>query len=117
VLQHIPVYLAQSEHIVPLAARQINGKLRLCVATSEPFNIRVFQELEFKTGLPISVLVTNPRSIRHFIRNIYPSQSLAKQAKSAEDLMKFFNMHEMQELDEDSINLALAHDPRRNKSS
>lgn len=116
-LRLVPIAIAQSEHLVPLIVREIAGKQRLCVATSEPFNLRVFQELEFKTGFPVSLLVTNPRSIRHFIRNIYPQQPLAKQAKSAEDLMGFFNMHEMQELDEDSINLTLAHDPRKNKNS
>jgi len=75
ILNYISIQMARTNRIVPLAVKDIRGKKRLVVATSDPTNYKVLDELQFKTGLPILPMVTSDSDIEWFIRRHYMGES------------------------------------------
>ena len=70
-LQNISLQIARSQRIVPLAIKDIKGKKRLVVATSDPTNYQVLDDIRFKSGLPVLPMVTVDSDIEWFIRKYY----------------------------------------------
>ena len=74
-LQYVNLQTARSQRFVPLAVKEIRGKKRLVVATSDPTNFRVIDDLQFKSGLPVLPMVTVDSDIEWFIRRHYMGES------------------------------------------
>jgi type IV pilus assembly protein PilB len=70
-LTMIPIQTARAHRVVPLAQREVQQKKRLVVSTSDPSNYRVFDELQFKLGLPLLIMVSPDGEIEWFIRRFY----------------------------------------------
>jgi hypothetical protein len=70
-LKYIPIQRARSQRIVPLAVKDIRGKKRLVVATSDPTNYKFLDELQFKSGLPLLVMISPDSDIDWYIRRFY----------------------------------------------
>lgn len=56
---------------VPLQIRELNGRRRLVVATSNPAEIEFYDNLEFKVGMHIIKMLTTPSNIEWFLQNFY----------------------------------------------
>lgn len=73
ILKYIPMQRARSNRIVPLAVREIRGKKRLVVATSDPTNYKFLDELQFKSSLPLLVMISPDSDIDWYIKRYYLS--------------------------------------------
>lgn len=97
-LNYVPLNVARAERIAPLAIREVNHKRRLVVTTSDPTNYRVFDDIQFKMGLPLLVMVSTDSEIEWFIRRFYMGEvnalsenyvSVAKVKKETEEAPEF----------------------------
>lgn len=70
-LNFINLQVARAQRIVPLAVKEIKGKKRLVVATSDPTNFKAMDELQFRSGLPILPMVCPDSDVEWFIRKHY----------------------------------------------
>lgn len=71
ILVSVPLTMAREHSVVPLAIREIRGRKRLIVCTSDPTNYKVFDDLQFKSGLPLLVMIAPRSDIQWFIRYYY----------------------------------------------
>lgn len=71
ILTTINVQVCRRKRIVPIAIREVKNKRRLVVATSDPTNYEVFDEVQFKAGLPVLVMISPDTDIDWFIRKYY----------------------------------------------
>lgn len=71
ILQMIPLPVARRVRVVPLATREIKRKKRLVVATADPTNYAAFDEIQFKAGLPLLLMIAPESDIDWFIRKYY----------------------------------------------
>jgi type IV pilus assembly protein PilB len=74
-LDQINPQIARKDRIVPLAIKEIKKKRRLILATSEPTNYQIFDDLQFKTGFPIIVMLAPDGDIEWFIRRYYLNET------------------------------------------
>lgn len=74
-LDQIEVSLARKERVVPLALKEIKKKKRLILATSDPTNFSVFDDVQFKSGLPVIIMVAPDGDIDWFIRKYYLNET------------------------------------------
>ncbi len=70
-LNSVSLQIARSQRIVPIALREIKGKKRLVVATSDPTNYKYLDEIQFKSGFPLLTMVAPDSDIVWFIRKFY----------------------------------------------
>lgn len=66
---------ARRERVVPLAVKEIKKKKRLILASSDPTNFSIFDDLQFKTGLPVIAMVAPDGDIDWFIRKYYLNET------------------------------------------
>lgn len=71
ILDIIPVEVARKHRLLPISIREIRYKRRLVVATSDPTNYKTFDEIQFKHGLPLLVMIVPDTDIDWFIRKFY----------------------------------------------
>ncbi len=71
ILNTVSLQQARSHRVVPLAVKEIRGRKRLVVASSDPTNLRIVDELQFKTGLTVLVMIATDTDIDWFIRKQY----------------------------------------------
>jgi len=71
VLDLIPLPIARKVRAIPLATREIKRKKRLVIATSDPTNFAAFDEIQFKAGLPLLVMIAPDSDIDWFLRKYY----------------------------------------------
>jgi hypothetical protein len=71
ILSYIGLQTARTHRIVPLAIKEVRGKKRLVVSSSDPLNFKLIDELQFKTGFPILMMVSPESDIEWFIRKHY----------------------------------------------
>jgi hypothetical protein len=64
-------------HIVPIAARELRGHKRLIAATTDPTNYKIFEDLQFKSGLPLLIFLAPSSDIEWFIRRYYLGEEYA----------------------------------------
>jgi len=74
-LNHITIQSARANRLVPIALKEIRHKKRLVVATSDPTNYRLFDELQFKSGYPLLVMVAPDSDVEWFIRRYYMGET------------------------------------------
>lgn len=77
ILDQIDLQSVRRHRIVPLAIKEIKKKKRLVVATSDPTNYKVFDEIQFRAGLPLLLMVAPDSDIDWFIRKYYLNESEA----------------------------------------
>lgn len=77
VLGFVSVQIARAQRIVPIAVKEIHAKKRLVIATSDPTNYKTFDDIQFKSGLPVVVMISPDSDIDWFIRKYYLSESEA----------------------------------------
>lgn len=77
VLDHIDLATARKHRVVPLAVKEIKKKKRLVIATSDPTNYAVFDEIQFKAGLAILIMVAPDSDIDWFVRKYYMDEGEA----------------------------------------
>lgn len=77
ILSMVSLPTARKHRIVPLAEKMIHRKKRLVVASSDPTNYNVFDEVQFKAGLPLLVMLAPDSDIDWFIRKYYLSEGEA----------------------------------------
>lgn len=77
ILNHISVQLARMDRIIPIAIKEVRSKKRLVVATSDPTNYKLFDDLQFKSNLPVLVMIAPDSDIDWFIRKYYLSEAEA----------------------------------------
>jgi type IV pilus assembly protein PilB len=70
-LSTISIQTARTHRIIPIATKDIRGKKRLVVATFDPTNYKVFDEIQFRVGQPLLVMVSPDSDIEWFIRKYY----------------------------------------------
>lgn len=70
-LQKVSITIARQHRLVPLAIKEIKSKKRLVIATSDPTNFTVFDDLQFKTGYPLLIMISPDSDIDWFIRKYY----------------------------------------------
>lgn len=73
-LGYIPLPTARRHRIVPLAIKEVRKRKRLVVATSDPTNYKVLDEVQFKTGIPLLTMVAPDTDIDWFIRRYYMNE-------------------------------------------
>ena len=71
ILGLVPLPVARKVRAVPLATREIKRKKRLVIATSDPTNYAAFDEIQFKAGLPLLVMIAPDSDIDWFLRKYY----------------------------------------------
>ncbi len=71
ILNLIPLPVARRVRAVPLATKEIKRKKRLVVATSDPTNYAAFDEIQFKAGLPLLLMIAPESDIDWFLRKYY----------------------------------------------
>lgn len=71
VLAMVSLQTARSQRVVPLAVKEIRGRKRLVLASSDPTNIRTIDDIQFKSGLPVLIMVATDGDIEWFIRRHY----------------------------------------------
>lgn len=71
ILNTVSLQQARTHRVVPLAIKEIRGRKRLVVASSDPTNLRIVDELQFKTGLTVLVMIAPDSDIDWFIRKQY----------------------------------------------
>ena len=74
-LDKISIQKARTCHIVPISIRDIKNKKRLVVATSDPTNYKLMDELQFNTGLTVLCMIAPESDIDWFIRKFYLSEA------------------------------------------
>lgn len=74
VLDSIPVQICRKQRIIPLAIKEVKRKNRLVIATSDPTNYAVFDEIQFKAGFPLLVMIAPDSDIDWFIRKFYMNE-------------------------------------------
>lgn len=104
-LKMLDLDLAKRSSLVPLTIRELSGRKRLVLATSEPDNFKLIEKLEFRFGLPVIVIVSSPLDIRHFIKRVYPQPKKDKDLQESETLMEMFQMTSYDPLDEESLHI------------
>jgi general secretion pathway protein E/type IV pilus assembly protein PilB len=70
VLQAIPAKLVYRQNCVPIA-RSADNPPTLTVATSDPFELSVLDELKLLTGCSIEIVLADEQELRQFIRDHY----------------------------------------------
>lgn len=75
ILGLIPLAQARAHRVVPLALRDLKNKRRLIVGTSDPTNLRFIDELQFKSGYPLIVMIAADSDIDWFIRRYYMGEN------------------------------------------
>ncbi len=76
-LSLIPLSIAREHHIVPIASRELRGHKRLIAATTDPTNYKIFEDLQFKSGLPLLIFLAPASDIEWFIRRYYLGEEYA----------------------------------------
>ncbi|TVQ77386.1 MAG: hypothetical protein EA369_09335 [Bradymonadales bacterium] len=71
ILNSVSVQISRKKRVVPIALREIRNKRRLVIATSDPTNYETFDEIQFKVGLPIVLMIAPDSDIDWFIRKYY----------------------------------------------
>lgn len=71
VLNLVSLQTARSQRIIPLAIKDIKGKKRLVLATSDPTNFKALDEIQFRSNLPVLTMVCPDSDIEWFIRKHY----------------------------------------------
>lgn len=71
ILGSVSVQIARSQRVIPIAIKEVRGKKRLVIATSDPTNYKTFDDIQFKCGLPVLVMVSPDTDIDWFIRKYY----------------------------------------------
>lgn len=77
VLDLVDLQNVRRHRIIPLAIKEIKKKRRLVIATSDPTNYKVFDEIQFKAGLPLLLMVAPDSDIDWFIRKYYMNETEA----------------------------------------
>lgn len=77
VLDMISLPIARRNRIIPLAIKNIRRKKRLVIATSDPTNYTIFDEVQFKAGLPLLVMIAPDSDLDWFIRKYYMNEGEA----------------------------------------
>jgi len=77
ILNYIDLPIARKNRVVPLAIKEIKRKKRLVIATADPTNFEVFDEVQFKAGLPLLVMLAPNSDIDWFLRKYYMNQGEA----------------------------------------
>jgi len=76
-LDSISVQMARRKRVVPISIREVRNKRRLVVATSDPTNYETFDEIQFKAGFPVLVMVAPDSDLDWFIRKYYLNEGEA----------------------------------------
>jgi hypothetical protein len=71
ILNYLPLPVARKVRSVPLATKEIKRKKRLVIATSDPTNYAAFDEIQFKAGLPLLLMLAPDSDIDWFLRKYY----------------------------------------------
>jgi len=71
ILGLVPLPVARKVRAVPLATREIKRKKRLVIAASDLTNYAAFDEIQFKAGLPLLVMIAPDSDIDWFLRKYY----------------------------------------------
>lgn len=74
ILELISLPTARKHRVVPLAVKIIRSKKRLVIASSDPTNFSVFDEVQFKAGLPLLVMLAPDADIDWFVRKYYMNE-------------------------------------------
>lgn len=77
ILNCVPVQIARKHRLVPLALKEIKRKQRLVVGTSDPTAYAVFDEIQFKAGYPLLIMLAPDSDIDWFIRKFYMNEGEA----------------------------------------
>lgn len=70
-LNRISLAIVRKHRIVPIAEKEVRGKRRLVLASSDPTNVSVIDDIQFKTGTPVLLMVAPDSDIEWFIRKYY----------------------------------------------
>ncbi|PIR23367.1 MAG: hypothetical protein COV44_03185 [Deltaproteobacteria bacterium CG11_big_fil_rev_8_21_14_0_20_45_16] len=77
ILDTISLATGRKHRIIPLALKVIHRKMRLVVATSDPTNYAVFDDVQFKAGHPLLVMLAPDSDIDWFLRKYYMNEGEA----------------------------------------
>ncbi|MBN8554022.1 MAG: hypothetical protein J0L93_01100 [Deltaproteobacteria bacterium] len=75
ILSTINLQTARTQRVVPIAVKEIRAKKRLIVATSDPTNYKIFDDIQFRIGQPLLVMVAPDSDIEWFIRKYFLSET------------------------------------------
>ncbi len=75
ILHPIDLHTARTHRIVPLSIKEIRNKRRLVVGTSDPTNYQIFDDIQFKSGLPLLIMISPDSDIDWFIRKYYMNET------------------------------------------
>jgi len=70
-IQVVPVAEAQASSIVPVRLETAGHGRRMVLAMSDPTNVQVIDDLQFRTGMVIRPVVTTDSQIRRAIKDAY----------------------------------------------
>jgi len=77
ILDMVPIAAARRNRLVPLAIKNVRRKRRLVVATSDPTNYGVLDDIQFKASLPLLVMIAPDSDIDWFLRKYYMNEGEA----------------------------------------
>jgi hypothetical protein len=88
VTQLVPLVLAKTHRVVPLMIREVRGKKRLIVATSDPLNYEGLNEVRFHASQSLFVMIAPDDDIDWFIGRYYARSGSSKGYVSVVELKK-----------------------------
>ncbi len=71
IVDNIPINYAKSKELIPLSKETIGGSEVLKIATADPFNEKMVEDLRVLTGLPILIAVSSSLKIQDAINRVY----------------------------------------------
>ena len=89
VLEIVSVDFAERHGIIPVAVRRGRGGDQLVVAMSDPTNLEVVDELQFKTGKKVVTMIAGDFAIETAIRQYYYGEIPQKKIEVREDQVQF----------------------------
>ncbi len=69
--RHVPLVDAQNHSIVPVRLETAGHRRRLVLAMSDPTNVQVIDDLQFRTGMVVRPVITTASQVRRAIRQAY----------------------------------------------
>lgn len=114
----IPREVARLHNVVPISFKEVDGRERFIVATSDPTNIDYLRELSFEVNRKLFLLVSTPKSIRHYLKHVYPQSLSPTEQAIDEDWMAMFPIQSFDQIDEDSVSFGLnlsSYEPTRRR--
>ena len=89
VIELVAVDFAERHSIIPVAVKRGRGGDQLVVAMSDPTNLEVIDELQFKTGKKVQAMIAGDFAIETAIRRYYYGELPRQQLEVSQDQVQF----------------------------